>query len=292
MKFVDRKFRMFLCSLFIGCLCCQTDVQAQIDEARLDSIWRKENVWNLGVAKITGEPIKDLSTIEVPRWAKWNDLENYFIAQMEYPPSMLKKNQAGYSVAMFSLDTLGLPHAISILTTVHKDFNNEVIRLINELPHCLPCRDNTGKRMECFYTVYVPFLPQRYKNRVKADSIMAEELKYCFVEWEEQAKFQDGSPATIRDYILRRLTYDPTLLGDKKQAKGVYAIRIDSYGEVTGSRTIRSCGIREWDDKVVEIIKGMPRWMPTISYYGKGEYRSASWTIPIVFENTGSVVQD
>lgn len=34
---------------------------------------RKENIWNLGVAKITGEPIKYLSTIEAPKWAKWND---------------------------------------------------------------------------------------------------------------------------------------------------------------------------------------------------------------------------
>lgn len=47
-------------------------------EAHLDSLWRKENIWNLGVAKITGESIKDLSTIEAPKWAKWGyDLENH-----------------------------------------------------------------------------------------------------------------------------------------------------------------------------------------------------------------------
>ena len=27
-------------------------------EERLDSIWRKEDIWNKGVAKITGEPVK------------------------------------------------------------------------------------------------------------------------------------------------------------------------------------------------------------------------------------------
>lgn len=111
-------------------------------EAHLDSIWRKENIWNLGVAKITGEPIKDLSAIEAPKWAKWNyDLEEYFVSQMKYPKHLLKKNLAGYSVAMFSLDTLGLPRAINILTTTHKDFGKEVVRLIKELPHCLPYRD-------------------------------------------------------------------------------------------------------------------------------------------------------
>ena len=131
-------------------------------EAYLDSLWRKEIIWNLGVAKITGEPIKDLSTIEAPKWAKWNyDLEEYFVSQMKYPAHLLRKNQAGYSVAMFSLDTLGLPRRINILTSIHKDFDKEVIRLIRDLPHCLPCRDKNGKRIECLYTVYVPFLPQR-----------------------------------------------------------------------------------------------------------------------------------
>lgn len=154
-------------------------------ELYLDSLWRKEDIWNLGVAKITGEPIKDLSTIEAPQWAKWNDLEDYFVTQMKYPAHLLEKNQAGYSVAMFSLDTLGLPRAINILTTIHKDFDKEVIRLIRELSRCLPCRDRNGKQMECLYTVYVPFLPQRYRDRIIADSIAEEESKHSFVEWEE-----------------------------------------------------------------------------------------------------------
>ena len=87
---------------------------------------------------------------------------------------------AGYSVAMFAIDTLGVPGIVNILTTNYKEFDQEVIRLTKELPHCLPCRDQKGKQMECLYTVYVPFLPQHYRNRVKADSIREEELKQSF----------------------------------------------------------------------------------------------------------------
>lgn len=147
------------------------------NEARLDSIWRKEEIWNMGVAKITGEPVKDFTSIEVPKWASWNNLEEYFVAKMKYPVHLLKKNQAGYSVVMFSIDTLGLPRAINILTSIHKDFDKEVVRLIKELPPCLPCRDENSKRMKCWYTVYVPFLPQRYRDRLKADNIIEENLK-------------------------------------------------------------------------------------------------------------------
>ena len=279
--------------LLILCFCVPTTLKGQENkslyknqETYLDSLWRKEIIWNLGVAKITGEPIKDLSTIEAPKWAKWNyDLEEYFVSQMKYPAHLLGKNQAGYSVATFSIDTLGLPRAINILATSHKDFGKEVIRLIRERPHCLPCRDKNGKRIECLYTVYVPFLPQRYRDRIKTDSIAEEELKHCFVEWEEQASFQDGKQWSAQNYIYRKLTYDTSLLGEQQKAKGVYQIHIDSYGEIKEAKTLKSCGIPQWDEEVIQIIRNMPKWTPTIHHRGKGEYKDAIWTIPVIFEN-------
>jgi len=268
---------------------CTTDnsVQGQRqNEERLDSIWRKEDIWNKGVAKITGEPIKDLSMIEPPRWAVWDyDLTKYYVSQMKYPEELLKKNVAGYSVVMFALDTLGLPRWNTILTTIHEDFDKEVIRLTKELPHCLPCRNKNGKRMECLYTVYVPFLPQHYRDRVKADSIRKEELKQSFVEWEAVSYFEKANPYAITDYINERLTYDSNLLNGKKEIKEIYTIRIDSYGEIIKVETLRGCGIQEWDNQVLQIIKGMPRWTPTINFHGKGEYRHSVWTVPVLFKN-------
>ena len=256
------------------------------NEQRLDSIWRKEDIWNKGVADISGKPIKDLSTIEPPRWAVWDyDLTKYYVSQMKYPEELLKKNVAGYSVVMFALDTLGLPRWNTILTTIHEDFDKEVIRLTKELPHCLPCRDKNGKRMECLYTVYVPFLPQHYRDRVKADSVRKEELKQSFVEWEAVSYFEKANPYAITDYINERLTYDSNLLNGKKEIKGIYTIRIDSYGEIIKVETLRGCGIQEWDNQVLQIIKGMPRWIPTINFHGKGEYRNSVWTVPVLFKN-------
>ena len=278
----------------IGPVRCMTDNSLQgqrQNENRLDSIWRAEISWNLGVLDMSGKPIKDLSTIEPPRWAKWDyDLERYFTSQMIYPEHLLEKNQVGYSVVMFSIDTLGLPRGINILTSIHKEFDKEIIRLIKELPHCLPCRDKSGKRVECLYTVYVPFLPQHYRDRVKADSIREEELKHCFVEWEAASCFQDGKPWSAQNYITQRLKYDPELLGDKQQVRGIYTIRIDSYGEVYEAKVLRSCGIQDWDSQVLEIIRKMPRWTPTINYYGKGEFRKSVWTIPIFFKRSGSLI--
>ena len=276
----------------IGPVRCMTDNSQQgqwENENRLDSIWRKEDIWNKGLSFI--EQDIDTTGIEAPRWAVWNNnLEDYFTARMKYPAHLLEKNQAGYSTVMFSLDTLGLPRGINILTTKHKDFDREVIRLVKELPHCLPCRDKNGKRMECLYTVYVPFLPQHYRDRVKADSIREEELKHSFVEWETVSSFQDGKPWSAQNYITQHLKYDPALLGDKQQVKGIYTVRINSYGEVYEAKVLRSCSIQDLDNQVLEIIRKMPRWTPTINYYGKGEYRKSVWTIPIFFKKNGNLI--
>lgn len=86
----------------VGSVKCVTDnsIEGQRkNEERLDSIWRKEEIWNMGVTMITGEPVKDLSTIEPPRWAVWDyDLTKYYVSKMKYPEELLKKNRAGYSV--------------------------------------------------------------------------------------------------------------------------------------------------------------------------------------------------
>lgn len=144
--------------------------------------------------------------------------------------------------------------------------------------------------MKCYYAVYVPFLPQHYRDRVKVDSIAEEEQKHCFVEWEAVSSFQDGKPCSAQNYIIQHLKYDPALLGDKQQVRGIYTIRINSYGEVYEAKILRSCGIQDWDNQVLDIIRKMPRWTPTINYYGKGEYRESVWTIPIFFKRSGSLI--
>ena len=114
--------------------------------------------------------------------------------------------------------------------------------------------------MECFYTVYVPFLPQHYRDRVKTDSIAEEELKH-----------------------YSKLKYDSDQLGGLSLARGIYRIDIDSYGEIRKVGTVKSCCLPEWDRQVEEIIKGMPRWTPAVSYSGKGSYQNSIWTVPVVF---------
>lgn len=58
--------------------------------------------------------------------------------------------------------------------------------------------------------------------------------------------FERANPYAVTNYINERLTYTPKLLNSKKETKGLYTIRINSYGEIIKVETLRSCGIPEW----------------------------------------------
>ena len=106
----------------------------------------------------------------------------------------------------------------------------------------------------------------------------------CLATWESGSYFQKGNPYAITNYINEHLRYNPKMLGNKNQIRGIYTIQIDSYGEVSEAKTMRSCGIPEWDNQVLQIIKSMPRWTPAINYW-KGEYCNSVWTVPVLFKN-------
>ena len=90
--------------------------------------------------------------------------------------------------------------------------------------------------------------------------------------------------------MVYAVKYDPTLLGDKQQVKGVYSMRIDSYGEVCGPKVLRSCGMEDWDNQVLEIIRKMPRWTPAILFFGKGKYVESEFAITISFKRNRKLI--
>ncbi len=70
----------------------------------------------------------------------------------------------------------------------------------------------------------------------------------------------------------------------------MYKIHIDSYREIKEVKTLKSCGISQWDEEVERIVRNMLRWTPTIHHRGKGEYKDAIWAIPVILgQRTGAV---
>ena len=94
-------------------------------------------------------------------------------------------------------------------------------------------------------------------------------------------------------YIIQELT-DSTLVFQylpDTQTIGVGPVRCMTDNSQQGQwKNENRLDIQDWDNQVLGIIRKMPRWTPTINYYGKGEYRKSVWTIPIFFKRNGSLI--
>lgn len=72
-----RKFLFIWClfSFVIADVCFAREVsvgEQRDNENRLDSIWRKGVIWNLGALNLSGKPFKDEEKVEFPRWVVWS----------------------------------------------------------------------------------------------------------------------------------------------------------------------------------------------------------------------------
>ena len=103
------------------------------------------------------------------------------------------------------------------------------------------------------------------------------------------SSFQDGEPWSAQNYITRHLKYDPTLLGDKQQARGIYTMRINSYGEVYEAKSYEVAAYRIGTPSI-----GNHQKNATLDTHHQllweGGYRESVWTIPIFFKRNGNLI--
>lgn len=264
----------------------QTEVQTAGVENRLDSTWRTSSPWRINSVDLLPEDSGvDTIGIEKPWWPL--GLDEYFSRQIVFPPKLLRKNSKDYAIIMFQLDTLGYvcSKPIFLYRPNEKAFQREALRLIKELPHAQPCRDKRGKRLNCVYTAYIPFIPQHYRQRQRQDSIEREEVKHIFSDPFITSRLDD-SPTTAKQYIEQHIDYDSNLLGGENQVKGVYRFTVDSYGEVGNIKVLQSCGVNEYDAEAMRVISSMPRWRPKICLTDKGQFCNETWAIPVIFKRS------
>lgn len=289
-KAKQRMKQIIFCILLAVGFCgatAQVETKTADEENKIDSTWRTSSPWRINsVDLLPRNASVDTVGMEKPWWPL--SLDEYFSRQMVFPAKLLRKNHRDYAIIMFQLDTLGnvCGEPTFLYRPKENAFRHETLRLIKELPHGQPCRTKEGKRLRCFYTAYIQFLPQRYRERQRHDSIEREESKHIFSEPYINSRLGDSGRLAAKQNIEQHLDYDTALLGGKEQVKGIYRFTVDSYGEVGNVRILRSCGVQQYDSEAVRAINSMPRWRPKICLTGKGMFYDETWAVPIVFKKS------
>ena len=78
---------------------------------------------------------------------------------------------------------------------------------------------------------------------------------------EKMPSFQDGDIQKFKDWIYTRLNYELPVNEANSTKYIIVKFQVDKNGEVNNVTTVKSLN-KEFDDKVVDIIKSSPKWQP------------------------------
>ena len=92
--------------------------------------------------------------------------EEYVASVMEYPVGLLAKNVSGFALCEFTIDKEGVILRPHILKSTHSEFAEEALRIVKGMPKWVPAIAE-GKTADSNYTLYIPFRPQLYREKVR-----------------------------------------------------------------------------------------------------------------------------
>lgn len=236
-----------------------------------------------------GLQLKDSVVLgEQPRFPGPRGVDAYFNAYMNYPARLLAEGQGGYAVCQFTIDTLGFARMPFVLEKSHPEFAREVCRLILDMPHWLPARDVQGRAVECMYCVYVPFRPQRYYARLKADSLWRGQEQHVFADpYDLPPQFPGGMKAFMQ-FMKDNVRYPQAYVGSGRSVRVPCQLEVDEYGFTRQVSVLRSSGIPEFDAEALRVLSLLPRWeTPRIYGTPRPHYTSCRYVVPVTFTDPG-----
>jgi TonB family protein len=116
------------------------------------------------VIKEKSEPIQKESEYAPAEPAKgYDDLYDFFSANLEYPADGLKDSVQGVQTISFVINTAGKPEQIQVVNSLGEPFDREARRLIEKMPAWKPATLN-GQPVESKISIPITFQIQKVKN--------------------------------------------------------------------------------------------------------------------------------
>jgi TonB family protein len=221
-----------------------------------------------------------------------------------YPEQARKNNTEGIVVVQFVINKKGEIISPKIIRGLGDGLDEEVIRVVREMPEWIPGKQN-GKKVSVSYNLPVKFKIEgnapvekedtEAKIHVIGHKASKTEDKEIFSEV-DQMPFFPGC-ADIDDleerktcatqkllmYIYKNITYPE--LARKTGTQGTLVVRfvVDKTGKVTKPKMVKSLG-QGCDVEVLRIIETMPNWEPGIH---QGKPVNVYFNLPVKFKLEG-----
>lgn len=207
------------------------------------------------------------------------ELMKFLGKNIKYPIEAKNKKIEGRVTAQFIVNKDGKISHIKVIRSVAPSLDAEAIRVIQSMPPWKPGMQR-GKVVNVRYTVPIVFsLQSSSKSDFSTSKGIEPDASGAYTVVEQMPEYPGGM-AEMMGYIMKNIKYPVEAQKAGIQGKVVVQIIVDTEGNITNPKIIRSAGSL-LDAEAIRLTKAMPKWKPGKQ---KGKAVSVKYTYPIEFK--------
>ena len=199
-----------------------------------------------------------------------NQFSRWVNQQLEYPENCKKEGISGRVTLSFTVSETGKVTDVKVLRGVHKDLDNEAVRVVSSSPDWTPGEAN-GKVVAVSYTFPIIFQTKKPEN--------SDVVPFQFAD--TKPGFNGGDVNEFSKWVAQHLIYPENCRKDGITGRVTMSFTVSETGKVTDVKVLRGVH-KDLDNEAVRVVSSSPDWTPgTVG----GKAVAIKYTFPVLFQN-------
>ena len=198
-----------------------------------------------------------------------NQFSRWVNQQLEYPEKCKKEGISGRVTLSFTVSETGKVTDVKVLRGVHKDLDNEAIRVVSSSPDWTPGEAN-GKVVAVSYTFPIIFQTKKPEN--------SDVVPFQFAD--TKPGFNGGDVNEFSKWVAQHLVYPENCKKEGISGRVTMSFTVSETGQVTDVKVLRGVH-KDLDNEAVRVVSSSPDWTPGEK---DGKKVPVTYTFPVIFK--------
>jgi TonB family protein len=169
----------------------------------------------------------------------------------------------------FTVSETGKVTDVKVLRGVHKDLDNEAVRVVSSSPDWTPGEAN-GKVVAVSYTFPIIFQTKKPEN--------SDVVPFQFAD--TKPGFNGGDVNEFSKWVAQHLVYPETCKKEGISGRVTMSFTVSETGKVTDVKVLRGVH-KDLDNEAIRVVSSSPDWTPGIA---DGKAVAIKYTFPVLFQ--------
>ena len=267
----------FLCiPALIGAMCCcaqnskadNTPAPAAMSENAVQAKSESQTISDTPEKK---EPVP-FNQVEVTPTFNGGDASTFsrwVNQQLEYPENCKKEGISGRVTLSFTVSETGKVTDVKVLRGVHKDLDNEAIRVVSSSPDWTPGKVD-GKAVAVSYNFPIIFQTKKPEN--------TDVVPFQFAD--TKPGFNGGDVNEFSKWVAQHLIYPENCKKEGISGRVTLSFTVSETGKVTDVKVLRGVH-KDLDNEAIRVVSSSPDWTPGTA---EGKAVAIKYTFPVLFQ--------